>query len=204
MPSPLRARRGAFWLLAPDRLVAAVVARGEHEPVLEACAATYATSTAEVPFAPGVVEVAWVLGVERCAHVAALAADFCRFEPETSGDGSHATGVGGTGAEACGSRRAAVADGEGVALRAEERAVARAASLFRRAGLRLVALDSELCALATLVETLGVSDPGQGRRRPLAAVAVRREAEAAAAAIGEDLAVPVGLALGWLGHARAL
>jgi hypothetical protein len=241
MISPLRTRRAAFWYLAHDRIVAAVLSRSEREPVLEACAASYSPPVAGAVFAAGVVELAWVLGCERFVHVAALASGFCRVEaspPEASrprrrsrrharhetlspGDvalpGSLAVTVAREAAASPGAateatdterqrseRRGAVSGGHGVRVWADEGAVAQAASLFRRAQLRLIALDCEPCALASLADALGTSDADGARRQPLAAVSVLPESESAAEALGEDLAVPVGLAVAWFGGGRAV
>ena len=80
MIASLRTRRAVFWYLAPDRIVAAVMSRAEREPMLEACAASYAPALAGACFAPGLLEVNWVLGAQRQVHVAALAASYCRIE----------------------------------------------------------------------------------------------------------------------------
>jgi hypothetical protein len=238
MISALRTRRAAFWYLAPDRIVAAVLSRSEREPVLEACAASYSPPVAGAVFAAGVVEVAWVLGCERYVHVAALATGFCRVEaapPEAvhprrrsrsrarhgalqaevpsaealaaaavrdvapSRDSSPASP-----ADARRERRGAVTGGAGVRVWADEGAVAQAASLFRRAQLRLIALDCEPCALASLADALGTGDAEGARRQHLAAVSVLPESETAAEALGDDLAVPVGLAVAWFGGGRAV
>jgi hypothetical protein len=232
MISTLRTRRATFWYLAPDRIVAAVLSRSEREPVLEACAASYSSPVAGAVFAAGVVEVAWVLGCERYVHVAALATGFCRVEAapaETARPRRRSrryaappldimeppaslavTGVRESpAADAAVSgetaqRRGAVSGGAGIRVWADEGAVAQAASLFRRAQLRLIALDCEPCALASLADALGTGDAGGARRQHLAAVSVLPESEAAAEALGEDLAVPVGLAVAWFGGGRAI
>jgi hypothetical protein len=236
MISTLRTRRAAFWYLAPDRIVAAVLSRSEREPVLEACAASYSPPVAGAVFASGVVEVAWVLGCERYVHVAALAAGFCRMEaappdPErrrrrarraAGSDARHAAGLPDAlamqavrespasiaegahpAADRC-ERRGAVSGGAGVRVWADEGAVAQAAGLFRRAQLRLLALDCEPCALASLADALGSGDVEGARRQHLSAVSVLPESETAAEALGEDLAVPVGLAVAWFGGGRAI
>ncbi len=234
----LRHHRAAFWYLAPDRIVAAVVSRGDREPVLEACAASYAPRLAGACFAPGVVEVALVLGCERLAQVAALAAPFCRIEecaderprrrsrparavrggrpsaisssvsgrpaesaPEPLPDPSSAVELVAARAE----RSGAVRDADRrLRVFAEEQAVAQAAALFRRARLSLVALDCEPCALASLAAALGTADAAGARRQHLSAVAVAPETENVAGTLGEDLAVPVGLAVAWFGAGRAV
>jgi hypothetical protein len=238
MISTLRTRRAAFWYLAPDRIVAAVLSRSEREPVLEACAASYSPPVAGAVFASGVVEVAWVLGCERYVHVAALAAGFCRMEAApveearsrrrssrraASPDARLAAQLPGAlavqavrespaslaagGAVPCTDRRerrGAVSGGAGVRVWADEAAVVQAASLFRRAQLRLLALDCEPCALASLADALGSGDVEGARRQHLSAVSVLPESETAAEALGEDLAVPVGLAVAWFGGGRAI
>jgi hypothetical protein len=237
MISTLRTRRAAFWYLAPDRIVAAVLSRSEREPVLEACAASYSPPVAGALFASGVVEVAWVLGCERYVHVAALAAGFCRMEavPVEEARSRRRTRRGGSpdarpagglpGALAVQSvsessaslaagapvpcadrreRRGAVSGAAGVRVWADEAAVAQVANLFRRAQLRLLALDCEPCALASLADALGSGDAEGARRQHLSAVSVLPESETAAEALGEDLAVPVGLAVAWFGGGRAV
>jgi len=254
-----RAGRATFWYLAADRLVAAVIARTSDEPLLEACAASYAQRGPACLFAPGIVELAWLLGAEQFGHVAALAAPFCTIDaPGNNGAGSGtnltpscgepivADGFGGAGAAANapnaqervatirgihrGSGNPASARYTGLRVRAQLQAVSRAQGLFRRARLRLLALDCEACALVTLADTLGTSSPALwpdaivsslgatagataalGAQataaavspQPLAAVSVSPEAERAAHALGDDLAVPVGLALAWFGAPRA-
>lgn len=205
MASPLRVRRAAFWYLAPDRIVAAVVARGEREPVLEACAASYSAAVEGSRFAPGLLEIAWVLGCEDHVHVAALAAPYCRLESAEAEAGASPAGVApSAGAPAAGEKVAAVRGAEGLRVCADAVAVSQAAAMFRRARLRLVALDCEPCALASLADALGSGDAEGARRQHLSAVAVMPESESSAEALGEDLAVPVGLAVAWLGAGRAL
>lgn len=210
MLSRLRTRRAIFWYLAPDRIVAAVVARSEREPVLEACAASYSPPLAGSCFAPGVLEVAWVLGANRHRHVAALAATFCCMEEvddeaaeatlRRRGEGRAAEAEGHAGFGRCG----AVSGAASVRVRADEHAVVEAASLFRRARLNLAALDCEPCAMASLAEALGIADADAARRQHLSAVVVSADAEGAAEALGDDLAIPVGLAIAWFGSGRAL
>ena len=206
MVSSLRARRATFWYLGADRIVAAVISRAEREPVLEACAASYSAPVAGSCFAPGVIEVAWVLGCDRHAHVAALAASFCRVEaceaqpaPRSRGRRASPAADESSGTE----RRGVISGADGLRVWAEEGAVAQAAGLFRRARLRLVALDCEPCALSSLSDVLGTSDTDGARRQHLSAVAVLPESESAAEALGNDLAVPVGLAVAWFGAGRA-
>jgi len=204
--SSLRARRAVFWYLACDRIVAAVVSRAEREPVLESCAASYASAVSGSFFAPGMLEIAWVLGCEKDAHVAALASSFCRVEaagdacPEVAGEDDDEPAV-----ETVRGERLAALSGSKDAVRiwARENAVAQAAALFRRARLNLVALDCEPCALTSLADALGARDGDGARRQHLSAVTVLPDCEGAAEAIGDDLAVPVGLAVAWLGVHRA-
>jgi hypothetical protein len=218
MLSALRTRRAAFWYLGPDRIVAAVVSRTRREPVLEACAASYSAPVAGGCFAPGVIEVAWVLGCERLVHVAALASTFCRVEARETepgvkqprgrrsrtGDAADEAVLGVSAAEGVRRRRGAVSGADGVGVWAEESAVAEASALFRRARLHLLALDCEPCALASLADALGSSDADGARRQHLSAVAILPESESAAEALGDDLAVPVGLAVAWFGGGRAV
>lgn len=217
MLSALRTRRAAFWYLGPDRIVAAVVSRTEREPVLEACAASYSSPVPGGSFAPGVIEVAWVLGCERLVHVAALASSFCRVEAREVDD----TGASGARRsrrrrrqpeaeiepivdEGRTLRRGAVSGADGFRVWADEGAVREAAALFRRARLHLLALDCEPCALTSLADALGTGDADGARRQHLSAVAVLPESESAAEALGDDLAVPVGLAVAWFGGGRAI
>lgn len=258
MFASLRAGRATFWYLAADRLVAAVIARTADEPLLEACAASYAHGGPSSLFAPGVVELAWLLGADRFGHVAALAAPFCSIDQVAETRSRRGTGAASQLAEAmvadgtdgfgalggavaaagaaptAGERVARIrgasvsSSGSGLRVRAQLRAVSQAQGLFRRARLRLLALDCEACALVTLADTLGTSAPGlvpvsaslspgspaqssslqsypaqSCSLQPLAAVSVSPDAERAAHALGDDLAVPVGLALAWFGARRA-
>lgn len=254
-----RAGRATFWYLAADRLVAAVISRTPDEPLLEACAASYAQRGPSSLFAPGIVELAWLLRAERFAHIAALAAPFCAIDPVDAGGARRGSDVaagnaepamvadGFGGAEVASARKPGAdervakirgvqpaspgAGYSGLQVRAQLRAVSQAQALFRRARLRLLALDCEACALVTLADTLGTASPplwpeafsstasgvqataahataahataSQPSPQPLAAVSVSPEAERAAHALGDDLAVPVGLALAWFGAPRA-
>lgn len=199
----LRARRAVFWFLGPDRLVAAVLSRGEREPLLEACAASYAPALPGTCFAPGLLEVARLLECRREAQVAALASVWCRVEdadpagpsPRRSPWRRFRSPRAEAGAP--GERVGVVSGADGLRVWADERAVGEAAALFREAGLRLLALDGEACAIASLADALATDDAQCVRRQALSAVAVMPEADAAAEALGEDLAVPVGLALAW-------
>jgi hypothetical protein len=85
-------------------------------------------------------------------------------------------------------------------LRAARKSIDRAVSEFRAADLRLVALMLAPAARASLSRFLGQSRSSTTEGRslagdPLAAVSVSPDCEAAAASLGELLAVPVGLAL---------
>ncbi|HYB98475.1 MAG TPA: hypothetical protein VEC57_05005 [Candidatus Limnocylindrales bacterium] len=193
-----------------------MLARTSEEPLLEACAASYAHGNGQCLFAPGVVELSWVLGAERIPHVAALSASLCSLREDDAPAEAETASVRVSG------------DGE-LRVHARAQAVHQAQALFRRARLHLMALDCEPCALRTLADVLGTGDDRNdgGRRvlagaaataapaitgvaaaarrhQPLAAVSIRPDAEKAAHALGEDLAVPVGLALAWFGADRAL
>ena len=196
----LRTRRAVFWFLGPDRIVAAALSRGDREPLLEACAASYAAALPGTCFAPGLLDVAIALDCRRESHVAALGAAFCRVEeaddaPARRGPWRRFRRP--REGESPGQRVGVVSGADGLRVRADEAAVSQAAALFRGARLRLVALDCEPCALGSLAEMLGAPDVEAAHRQALSAVAVVPEAEAAAVALGEDLAVPVGLALAW-------
>lgn len=197
-----RQRRAVFWCLASDRIVAARLARGEREPLLEACAASYAAALPGACFAPGVLELACVLeGLEQ-PHVAALAASFCRLEAvehDASVRSRWRSGRSGRPAAQPGERIGRMRGAEGLRVTADEEAVLQAAGLFRHGRLRLAALDCEPCALASLADALGAADEDTARRQALSAVAVLPDAETAAEALGEDLAVPLGLAVAWFG-----
>lgn len=220
MLSTLRTRRAVFWYLAADRIVGAVVSRGEREPLLEACAASFSRPVSGASLATGVLEVAWVLGCERIPHVAALAAAFCGVEAEEdfcapSSVGSAMSRTPNSQVQAdvheqgrrhspvtriCGATR----DADGLRVWANEAAVGEASALFRRARLRLLALDCEACALASLSDALGTAEVETARRQPLSAVSIAPDTEGAAEMLGEDLAVPLGLAVAWFGAPRAL
>lgn len=180
--------------------MAAVVSRSDREPILEACAASFAAPVAGACFASGVLEVAWVLGCEKERHIAALSASLCTVEPQPS----DAFEVGHPPPVSERLREGAIVGGDGLRVLARESVVEEAASLFVRAGLKLLALDCEACAVASLAQVLGSKDEADARRQHLAAVAVTPDSEGAAEALGEDLAVPVGLAVAWFGATRAV
>ncbi len=117
------------------------------------------------------------MNVRARVHVAAL--DSTHLEPDEDDAVEIATG-GGT-------------------LRAARIAIDLAASGFRVAGLRLVALTTEPAARASLGRFLGAArGHAEGRSLagdPLAAVSVAPECETTAAVLGELLTVPVGMAL---------
>jgi hypothetical protein len=202
---PFRARRAVFWCLGTERIVAAALSRGEREPLLEGCAASYAAPLPGACFAAGVLEVSWTLEAHGEVHVAALAAPYCRVEeggPQIGGSSAWRRRRDAGEETAAGERVGVVRGARGLRACADETAVAQAAALFRQGRLRLVALDCEQCALASLADALGSSDADAARRQALSAVAVMPEAETAAAALGDDLAVPVGLALAWFAGGR--
>lgn len=201
MFTSLRTRRAVFWFLGPDRIVAAILSRGEREPLLEGCAASYASALPGACFAPGLLDVAVVLDARRETHVAALGAAYCRVEQDTReaprrGPWRRLRSV--REDAPSGQRVGVVRGADGLRVWADEVAVAQAAALYRSCRLRLVALDCEHCALASLADVLGTADVAAARRQALSAVAVLPEAESAAEALGEDLAVPIGMAMAWL------
>jgi len=156
-----------------------VLRRGDDEPLLLACAGVRAQALAwSAPFSPGLLEASRACAVRVRFHVAAL--DAVHLEP-SDGDVVEIPTEGGT-------------------LRAARVAIDRAASGFRAAELRLLALTLAPAARDSLSRFLGQarSSSTEGRSLagdPLAAVSVAPDCEAAAASLGELLAVPVGLAL---------
>lgn len=203
-----RARRAVFWFLGSDRVVAAALSRGEREPLLEACAGSYAAALPGACFAPGLLDVALALEARREAHVAALGATFCRVEQAEAAPPRRGPWRRFRSAQqdvSDGQRVGVVSGADGLRVWADEAAVEQASTLYRSCRLRLVALDCEPCALASLSDVLGTAQTDAARRQALSAVAVLPDAEAAAEALGEDLAVPIGLALAWFhgGRGRA-
>ena len=173
----------AFWHLGIETLSVAVLAAGDDEPLLLACAGVRASPIAwRGPFAPGLLDASRALGVGARLHAAAL-------------DGSH---LGADGADAI-----------EVANDAERVRVARPAidltvAAFRAAELRLIALTTEPAARASLVRFLGEARALATSERslagdPLAAVSVAPDCESQAAALGELLSVPIGMALSAFG-----
>lgn len=169
----------AFWHLGQDTLVAAVLRRGDDEPLLLACAGVRARALAwNASFSPGLLEASRALAVGVRFHVAAL--DTVHLEPSDEDTIEIPT--------------------DGGILRAARTAIDQAASEFRAADLRLVALMLAPAARESLSRFLGQarSSATEGRSLagdPLAAVSVAPDCETAAASLGELLAVPVGLAL---------
>ena len=178
-----RRRPVAFWHLGPETLVVAVLERGDDEPLLLACAGVRATAIAwHGPFAPGLLEASRACAVSARLHVAAL--DVAHL----SADGADAIEV----------------DGAAGPLRVARGAIDRAVASFRAAELRLVALTVEPAARASLARFLGEARALAPNERslagdPLAAVSVAPDCEAGAAALGELLSVPVGMALSAFG-----
>lgn len=169
----------AFWHLGSETLVTAVLRRGDDEPLLLACAGVRAHALAwNAPFSPGLLEASLACAVRVRFHVAAL--DAAHLEP-SDGDAIEIPTDSGT-------------------LRAARTVIDRAASGFRAAELRLVALTLAPAARASLTRFLGAGGPNETEGRslsgdPLAAVSVAPDCEAAAASLGELLTVPVGMAL---------
>ena len=172
----------AFWHLGRELLVTAILRRGDDEPLLMACAGLRAVPLAwKAPFAPGLLDASRAMHVRARIHVAAL--DAAHLEPADDDAVEVETSEG--------------------ALRAARSAIDGAAQSFRAADLRLAALTTERVARASLARFLGESR-GQGEGRslaadPLAAVSVAPDCEPTAAALGELLAVPVGMALAAFG-----
>ncbi len=184
-----RRRRMAFWHLTPSRLTVAVMERAAGEPLLVACATVLTEAqTPLLPFAPGVLEAARVVGATGLRHAVALDAPHCRVmqRQACSDDATPLASVAVLGD----SSLEAVADPEAVlALR----------GLFAMARLRLVAVDCAPCALLNLERYLGASGTNAAAPDPLTAISVSPECEAVATTITRELAVPVGLALGHCG-----
>jgi len=178
-----RRRPVAFWHLGPETLVVAVLERGDDEPLLLGCAGVRATPIAwSGPFAPGLLEASRACGVGTRLHVAAL-------------DVAH---LGAAGPDAI------ELDADSGRLCVARAAIDRAVWTFRAAELRLVALTVEPIARASLARFLGEARSLAPNERslagdPLAAVSVAPDCETQAAALGELLSVPVGMALSAFG-----
>jgi hypothetical protein len=197
-----RRGRTAFWLLAPRRLVAAVLEPTADEPLLVSCA-TLALDEAPCgsDFAPGLLETATAAAALGLPQVAALDREWSRI---ASRGAAVAEGEGEDGTETvCVEVRGA----DGLRAFAARPAIANAEARFRGAGLRLVALDCADCALMTLAMYLGRGSDADLAATledahaldPLTAVSVAPECERAAAHAADVLAVPVGLALARFG-----
>jgi hypothetical protein len=197
-----RRGRTAFWLLAPRRLVAAVLEPTADEPLLVSCA-TLALDEAPCgsDFAPGLLETATAAAALGLPQVAALDRAWCRIarrrgatEDTDADDVAEAVYVDVRGAD-------------GLRAFAAKAAIANAEARFRGAGMRLVALDCADCALLTLAAYLGRGSDADVTATiedahaldPLTAVSVAPECERAAAHAADVLAVPVGLALARFG-----
>ncbi len=210
-----RARRGpvAFWSVSPDRLTVAVLGPTGDEPLLVAC--TSAVTSADPPartLAPGLQEAASAVSAVRMPHVVALGASVVEWlESLDEGTTGTASALAAPVGEAV--LVAPVVGAEDVSVRVARTAVADVRLAFALARLRLLAVDCEQCALANLATALGHGTgaaPAATERleadaslQPLAAVSVATEAEETALALGDRLAVPVGLALGLFGVGRS-
>jgi hypothetical protein len=200
-----RRGRTAFWLLAPRRLVAAVLEPTADEPLLVSCAALAldeAPSAAD--FAPGLLETATAAGALGLPQVAALDREWSRIG--VPGNASAAAGAPPDGDDAD-VVAVDVYGAERLRAFAPRVAIANAETRFRGAGLRLVALDCADCALLTLAMYLGrgsetdivATIEDAQALDPLTAVSVAPECERAAAHAADVLSVPVGLALARFG-----
>jgi hypothetical protein len=173
----------AFWHLGVETLAGAVLAAGDDEPLLIACAGVRASAIAwSGPFAPGLLEASGALGAAARLHAAAL-------------DGKYLD---------CEGVDAVEIALESESIRVARTAIDRAVASFRAAELRLVALTTEPAARASLVRFLGEARTLSGNGKslagdPLAAVSVAPDCEAQAATMGELLSVPIGMALSAFG-----
>jgi hypothetical protein len=178
----------AFWHVTCSRLTVAVLERAAGEPLLVSCATVLAEAqTPSLPFAPGLLEAASVVGASDLRHAVALDAPHCR--------------VGGPGTTDLvdeSLRSVAVEGDPGLQVYADPTAVTALCRLFEAARLRLVSVDCAPCARLTLDRYLG---PGSGGsvHDPLTAASVSPECELTAAAMAAELTVPVGLAVGYWG-----
>jgi hypothetical protein len=199
-----RRGRTAFWLLAPRRLVAAVLEPTTDEPLLISCA-TLALDEAPSgsDFAPGLLETATAASALGLPQVAALDREWCRIRAR--GGATRATE---TSEDAAADVVTIDVHGaDGLRAFAAQAAIANADARFRGAGLRLVALDCADCAFLTLAMYLGRGADADVAATiedahtidPLTAVSVAPECERAAAHAADVLAVPVGLALARFG-----
>jgi hypothetical protein len=186
--------RTAFWYLGVERLVVGVVEPGDDEPLLTACATV--TGQAQTPFAAGLLEAAVLAGSRGLDHVAALDESLCTL-----------TGVSGdevVPALPDPPRASVEVPGPSATLiRADREALEWAVRLFAEADLRLVCVECADVARARLRRYLGHASafasgaaPAAREADPLAAVSVATQWETRAAALGGQLGVPVGLALG--------
>ena len=182
----------AFWCIGSGSIEVAVIGNAIGEPILLDCAGLESRSIARsTGYGAGLSELVSVLQVYPLRHVAALAEPLCRASAADPG------------AEAPPGRIIVASRGGSRLICDADAQVARSVALnFRRLGLRLCALDCEVCARASLAAFLGETARGDEGCRdldPLAAVSVAPEIEADALRMGARLAVPVGLALGYLG-----
>lgn len=169
--------------------MAAVLEAGTDEPLLVACAAVEARGH-PFRFAPGLFEIAEVVGGLRLRHVCALGGEFCRL---VSGD--LALVEAGAPVPDTAVVRLPVRGLAESWVEADAAAVEAVRALFARTDLTLEQLDAEPCARLSLHAFLGADPAELGSVDPLAAVSVLPGCERAAAELAERLAVPVGLAL---------
>jgi hypothetical protein len=178
----------AFWHVARSRLTVAVLERAAGEPLLVSCATVLSEAqTPSLAFAPGLLEATVAAGACDLRHVVALDAPHCC--------------VGGTGSTGLARESLSLVSVEGdpeLQVYADPTAVAALCRLFEAARLRLVSVDCAPCARLTLDRYLGPVGGGSAHD-PLTAVSVSPESELTAAAIATELAVPVGLAVGYWG-----
>jgi hypothetical protein len=175
----------AFWHFGHDHLVVATLRASDDEPLLLACAAVRAewvgATRADEGLCPGFLELHRQAGSGARVHAAALVAD----DGTDEGD-------------------AVEVEESGRCFRVSRSRIDHVVDLFVAAGVPLATLEHEAAARDRLARFFG---PAGGRRvgersladDPLAAVSVTPACEAAAAALGSLLAVPVGLALGCFG-----
>jgi hypothetical protein len=191
-----RNKQVAFWCIGADSIDVAVVRNAVGEPLIEACAGVDCLSVGRrPPHAAGIFDLAGLVSARGLGHVAALGPTLSQL----------ASVEGGPQEPVAGRIRVAVPRADGLLCDADEAAATGIAESFRVLGYRLIALDCAACAELSLTAFLGDhTNADQSTPDPLAAVAVSPEFEETAVAMGERLAVPVGLALehlGWLGDA---
>ena len=173
----------AFWHFGRAHLVVATLRAGDEEPLLLACAAIRAewvgpTAGLGETLCPGFLEVCHRGAAGARLHAAALATDDGTTENDDTLELEEA----------------------GRRFRISRARIDHVVGLFASARLYLVALDLDASAADRLALHFGpATSRPLGQRGladdPLAAVSVTPACEAAAAALGDLLSVPVGLAL---------